>query len=107
MRTPDIRVFRRLLGPKRVEVTGGWRKLLNDEFLLGVGTWYIGHYMAYCTSHQPRRMDDDECGTVGGMIGSGNRSTRRKLAPLLSCPQEISHDLTRTRNRPTAVEEIS
>jgi hypothetical protein len=32
---------------------------------------------------------------VGGMIGKGNRSTRRKLAPVALCPPQIPHDLTR------------
>jgi hypothetical protein len=27
----DTRVLRRILGPKRDEVTGGWRKLHNEE----------------------------------------------------------------------------
>jgi hypothetical protein len=27
----DNRVLRRIFGPKRVEVTGGWRKLHNEE----------------------------------------------------------------------------
>jgi hypothetical protein len=42
----------------------------------------------------------DECGAVGGMrIGKGNRSTRRKPAPVLLRPQQIPHDLTRARTR--------
>jgi hypothetical protein len=38
--------------------------------------------------------DDDEYGAVGGMSGRGNRSTRRKPAPVLPCPQQIPHVLT-------------
>jgi hypothetical protein len=39
--------------------------------------------------------DDDECGAVGGIrIGRGDRSTRRKPAPVLLCPPQIPHDLT-------------
>jgi hypothetical protein len=31
--------------------------------------------------------DDNDCGAIGGMIiGKGNRSTRRKPAPVLLCP---------------------
>jgi hypothetical protein len=30
--------------------------------------------------------DDDECGAIGGMLGKGNGSTRRKPAPVLLCP---------------------
>jgi hypothetical protein len=37
---------------------------------------------------------DEECGIVGGMrIGRGNRSTRRKPAPVPLCPPQIPHDL--------------
>jgi hypothetical protein len=51
--------------------------------------------------YEPRMMmDDDECGAIGGMSGKGNRTTRRKPAPLPLCP---SHNLTRTRTRATAV----
>jgi hypothetical protein len=46
--------------------------------------------------YEPRMVDDDECGAVGGMIGRGNRITRRKPAPLSLCPPQIPHDLTRT-----------
>jgi hypothetical protein len=35
---------------------------------------------------------DDECGTM--RIGKGNRSTRRKPAPMPLCPPQIPHDLT-------------
>jgi hypothetical protein len=36
----------------------------------------------------------DECGIVGGMrIGRGNRSTRRKPAPVPLCSPQIPHDL--------------
>jgi hypothetical protein len=31
LRVFENRVLRRILGPKRDEVTGGWRKLHNDE----------------------------------------------------------------------------
>jgi hypothetical protein len=39
-------------------------------------------------------MDDDECGAVGGMAGTGNGSTRRNSTPLTPCPPGITHDLT-------------
>jgi hypothetical protein len=56
-------------------------------------TWYVGHYMAYCT--QPRMIDDDECGAVGGKrIGRENRSIRRKLASVPLCSPQIPHDVT-------------
>jgi hypothetical protein len=31
LRVFENRVLRRIFGPKRVEVTGGWRKLHNEE----------------------------------------------------------------------------
>jgi hypothetical protein len=38
--------------------------------------------------------DDGECGVVGGMrIDRGNRSTRRKPAPVPLCPSQIPYDL--------------
>jgi hypothetical protein len=49
--------------------------------------------------YQPRMIDDDECGAVGGMrLGRRNRSTRRKPAPVPHCPPQIPHDLTWARN---------
>jgi hypothetical protein len=55
--------------------------------------------------YQPRMIDDDDYGAVGGMmIGRGNRSTRRKPAPVLICPPQIPHDLTWDRIRADAVE---
>jgi hypothetical protein len=53
---------------------------------------------------QPRMIDDDDYGTVRGMrIGRGNRSTRRKSAPVSLCPPQIPHDLTWDRTRAAAV----
>jgi hypothetical protein len=49
---------------------------------------------------QPQKIDDDECGTVGVMIiGRGNRSIRRKPAPLPLCVPQISYELTWARTR--------
>jgi hypothetical protein len=40
--------------------------------------------------YQPRMIDDGDYGAVGGMrIGRGNRSTRRKPAPVSLCPPQI------------------
>jgi hypothetical protein len=44
-------------------------------------------------------MDGDECGTVGGMSGRGNRSTRRKPAP---APQ-VPHDLAGAQTQAAAL----
>jgi hypothetical protein len=37
---------------------------------------------------------DYDDGEFGGMIGRGNRSTRRKPVPVPLCPPQIPHDLT-------------
>jgi hypothetical protein len=37
---------------------------------------------------------DYEDGEFGGMIGKGNRSIRRKPAPVPFCPPQIPHDVT-------------
>jgi hypothetical protein len=39
----------------------------------------------------PGDYDDEE---IGGMIDRGNRSTRRKPAPVPLCPPQMLHDLT-------------
>jgi hypothetical protein len=41
-------------------------------------------------------------GEIGGMIGRGNRGTRRKLASVPLCPPQIPHAAL-TRTRATAV----
>jgi hypothetical protein len=46
---------------------------------------------------------DYDDGEIGGIIGRGNRSTRRKYAPMPLCPPQTPHD-TRTRTRAAAVE---
>jgi hypothetical protein len=41
---------------------------------------------------------DYDNGEIGGMIGRGNRNTRRKPAPVALCPPQTPHAaLTRTR----------
>jgi hypothetical protein len=48
--------------------------------------------------YQPQMIDDGDCGAIGGMkISRGNRSTRRKPAPVPLRPPQIPHDLTLTR----------
>jgi hypothetical protein len=43
---------------------------------------------------------DYDDGEIGGMIGRGNRSTRRKPAPMPLCPQHIPYAArTRTQGR--------
>jgi hypothetical protein len=53
--------------------------------------------MAYCVSP-----GDYDNGEIGGMIGKGNRSTRRKPAPVPLCPPQTPH-AARTRTRAAAV----
>jgi hypothetical protein len=51
---------------------------------------------------QPRMIDG--YGAIGGIrIDRGNRSTRRKPAPVPLCPLQIPHDLTWVRTRAAAV----
>jgi hypothetical protein len=45
---------------------------------------------------------DYDNGEIGGMIGRGNRSTRRKPAPVPLCPPQTPHG-ARTRTRAAAL----
>jgi hypothetical protein len=45
---------------------------------------------------------DYDNGEIGGMIGRGNQSTRRKPAPVPFCPPQTPH-AARTRTRAAAV----
>jgi hypothetical protein len=45
---------------------------------------------------------DFDDGEIGGMIGRGNRSTRRKPAPIPLCPPQTPH-AARTQTRAAAV----
>jgi hypothetical protein len=47
-------------------------------------------------------IDDDVYGSFGGMIGRGNRITRRKFASAPLCPPQITTDLTWARIRAAA-----
>jgi hypothetical protein len=38
-------------------------------------------------------------GEIDGMIGRGNRSTQRELAPMLLCPPQIPHTARTATNR--------
>jgi hypothetical protein len=54
--------------------------------------------------YQPRMIDDNRCGAVAGIrIGRGNRSTRRKPAPVRLCPPQIPRDLTWAGTRAATV----
>jgi hypothetical protein len=64
---------------------------------VGWGFWYCGHQWPIVPA--PGDYDDGE---ICGMIGRGNRSTRRKPAPLPLCPPQTPH-AARTRTRTAAV----
>jgi hypothetical protein len=54
--------------------------------------------------YQPQMIDEGDCGATGGMkVDRGNRSTRRKPAPVPLCPSQIPHDLARARTQAVAV----
>jgi hypothetical protein len=48
----------------------------------------------------PAQGDDDD-GEIGGMIGTGNRTSRKKPAPVPLCPPQTPH-AARTRTRAVA-----
>jgi hypothetical protein len=72
--------------------------LLRNQILIVKLNWYSGRWSPIgSTRHCGRRWpivpapgdyDDRE---IGGMIGRGNRSTRRKPAPVLLCPPQNPH----------------
>jgi hypothetical protein len=54
--------------------------------------------------YQPRMIDANKCGAVGGMrIGRGNLTARRKPAPVPLCPPQIPYELIWDRTRTAAV----
>jgi hypothetical protein len=70
--------------------------------------WYSEGWNIMSTRHcghqwpiVPAPGDYDD-GGIGGMIGRGNRSTRRKPAPVLLCPP-LTPQAARTRTRAAAV----
>jgi hypothetical protein len=79
-------------------------KLLNIIILSGVRLSPLGTVATTGLLYQPRFVNDDDCGAVGGMrIGRGIRSRRRNPAPAPLCPPEIPHDLSRALTRAAAV----
>jgi hypothetical protein len=87
---------------------GIWEPVLEHFDGLGGGGLYWNRVHCYRGHNWPTVPapddddDDDECGPVGGMIGRGNRSTRRKPVPVPLCPPQMPHDLTRARTRSAA-----
>jgi hypothetical protein len=73
-------------------------------FLGGVRLSPLGTSATVGLLYQPPMIDDDDYRAVGGMrIGRGNRSTRKKPAPVPLCPPQIPHDLTWDRTRAAVV----
>jgi hypothetical protein len=74
-------------------------------FLIGIvgGGFQLGPLGTAATNRPivpaPGSYDDGE---IGGMIGRGNRSTRRKPAPVPLCPPQTPY-AARTRTRAAAV----
>jgi hypothetical protein len=67
-------------------------------------TWIFSYCRPLFGQLYQSRLIDDECGAVGGMsISRGNRSTRRKPAPMPLSPPQIAHDVTWDRTRAAAM----
>jgi hypothetical protein len=85
-----------------------YQRHIDQEFFLvslgGVRLSPLGTSATVDLLYQPGMIDDDDCAAVGRMrTGRGNRSTRRKPAPMPLCPPQIPHDLTWDRTRAAAV----
>jgi hypothetical protein len=102
----ELIMFRLILIQNCVLLTGEGTKntclyaITNANTFPGVG-WNRVHLVRrpiFGLLYQPRMIDEDQCGTDDGMrTGRGNRTTRRKPAPVPLCPPQISHDMTWTR----------
>jgi hypothetical protein len=69
----------------------------------GGGGWSpIGPLGTATTNRSIVPAPGDYDGEIGGMIGRGNRNTRRKPAPVPLCPPQTPH-AARTRTRATAM----
>jgi hypothetical protein len=66
------RVLRRIFGPKRDEVTGGWRKLHNE------GLHYFYYPPSMITMIKSRRMTEGACDTCGRGLHTGFRCESQK-----------------------------
>jgi hypothetical protein len=78
---------------------------MSFMFLIGIvgGGVQLGPLCTAAT-HRPIVPAPDDCddGEIGGMIGRGKRSTRRKPAPVPLCPPQSPH-AAQTRLRAAAV----
>jgi hypothetical protein len=79
--------------------------MLCSFFLIGImrGGVQLGPLGTAATNKPivPSPADYDD-GEIGGMIGRGNRSTRRKSTPVPLCPPQTPH-AARTRTRAATV----
>jgi hypothetical protein len=77
----------------------------SDAFLIDTveGGVQLGPLDTATTNrHIVPALGDYDDGEIGGMIGRGNRSTRRKPTPVQLCPPQTPH-AARTRTRAAAV----
>jgi hypothetical protein len=100
---PGMRKLRRIFGRKR------WKVGFFFFFKFLVLEWDWGHLVRrpqIDLLYQPRMIDVDEYGVVGGMrIGKGNRSTYlEKPAQVPFCLPQILHHLTWAPTRGAAME---
>jgi hypothetical protein len=74
-------------------------------FLIGIlgGGVHLGQLGTAATNRPIVPAPDDYDGEIGGMICRGNRSTRRKPAPVPLCPPQTPHAAW-ARTRAAAVE---
>jgi hypothetical protein len=75
------------------------------SFLGWVETVHLVRRPLFCLLYQPR-MIVDKCRAVCAIIYKGNRSIRRKPAPVTLCPPEITRDLTRARSWMAQIESL-
>jgi hypothetical protein len=62
---------------------GSEQYCINSGLFLWGGTKSLGTAATSGLLYKPQMIDEGDCGTIGGMkIGRGNRSTRRKPAPV-------------------------
>jgi hypothetical protein len=64
-------------------------------------TWYVGHYLAYCTSPGLQMMNVEQ--SVEWELAGKTEVLGGKPAPMPLCPPQIPHDLTWARTRAAAV----
>jgi hypothetical protein len=108
--------FQKLIIPREYSVhTANDLAEIKTLYIQNMLFYFISFFMGWDWVHfvlrflfgllyQPQMIDDDDCGTIGGMqIGKGSRSSRRKPAPVSLCPPQIPHDLTRAWTRAAAV----